>query len=105
MVPCIVEARLRGYSIWIDEYGAPELDEEHLRICFGVAAETFRVLEGWLLEGTQESHAKLSAAMKEYGCSELAGKLKNKKAMTALEQEVVGGALHGDVLLELGLIE
>ena len=77
------------------------MDEDHLSEYFRVSAETFRVLEGLLREETQESHAKLSATMKgEYGCSELAGKLKNKKAMTALEQEVFGWALHGNVLLE-----
>lgn len=105
MVPCTVEARLRGYSIWVDDSAAPELEEAHLRKFFGVNAETFRVLEAWLLEETQESHAKLAATMKEYGCSELGGKLKNKRAMSALQQEVYGGALHGHVLLEPGLFE
>ena len=81
------------------------MDEYHLREYFRVSAETFRVLEGLLREETQESHAKLSATMEEYGCSELAGKLKNKNAMTALKQEVFGGALYGNVLLEHGLIK
>ena len=100
MVPCTVEARLQGYIIWVDESGAPYLDEDHLSKHFGVSAETFRVLEGLLREETQESHAKLSATMEEYGCSWLAGKLKNKNATTALKQEVIGGALYGNVLLE-----
>jgi len=48
MVPCTVEARLQGYIIWVDESGAPYLDEDHLSKHFGVSAETFRVLEGLL---------------------------------------------------------
>ena len=99
MVPCTV--RLQGYNIWVDEHGAPEdLDEDHLSENFGVSAETFLVLERLLREETRESHAKLSATMEKYGCPWLAGKLKNKNAMTALKQEVVGETLYGNVLLE-----